>query len=39
LCASLPIRAERRENTGKFVETFDADLGLPEHYGRAVVLR
>jgi hypothetical protein len=38
LCASLPIRAEQRENAGKLVETLDADLGLPERHARAVAL-
>jgi hypothetical protein len=38
LCASLPIRAEHRENDGKLVETRDAYLGLPECHVRAVAL-
>jgi hypothetical protein len=38
LCASLSIRTERRENTGKLVETFDADLGLPECHACAVAV-
>jgi hypothetical protein len=36
LCASLPIRAERRENIGKLVETIDADLRLPKRHACAV---
>jgi hypothetical protein len=38
LCASLPIRAEHRENTGKLVESVDADLGLPKRHACAVAL-
>jgi hypothetical protein len=37
-CASLPIRAEQRENGGKLVEALDADLGLPKRHARAVAL-
>lgn len=36
MCASLPIRAERRENGSEFVETLNADLGLSERHARAV---
>ena len=38
LCASLPIRIERRENVGEFVETLNADLGRPERHAGAVAL-
>lgn len=38
MCALRPIRTERRENTRQLVETFDADLGLPERHARAVAL-
>lgn len=36
MCAPLPIRAERRENGSEFVETLNADFGLPERHARAV---
>jgi hypothetical protein len=38
LCASLPIRAERRKNIGKLVETIDADFRLPKRHACAVAL-
>ena len=38
LCASLSIRADRRENAGELVEALDADLGRPERHARAVTL-
>jgi hypothetical protein len=36
LCASLPIRSERRENSGKLVEALNADLRRPERHAGAV---
>jgi hypothetical protein len=36
LCASLPIRAERRQNGRQLIETLDADLGPPERHARAI---
>ena len=36
MCASLPIRAERRENGTQLVQTVNADLGWPERHAQTV---